>query len=208
MTSFEFVFCYSALNKFHIPVNHRNHHSFETNFHSSTLFTETDNPLSLSAELYLTSLSSDSGILTAKLSDISNSGEFDESPIRQQMEQGSEKYLGDLDDGNKSENGDEKRRLGRTDSVRARANMFQAMEEQLLKKNMDDVHISKCKTCEFFYFLHPLKSSNFRLRFLAKSYISSPTERLADFETENSHRDRGKSILRPCSRWNTVFALF
>lgn len=146
------MFHFSALNKYHSPLNHRNH-NFETHFHSSTLFAENENPLSLSAELCLTSLSSDSGILTAKLSDISNSGEFDKSPIRQQMENCSganERYFGDADDGNKTENGDEKKGLSRSDSVRARANMFQAMEEQRQKLNMDDAHrISKCKSRRF-----------------------------------------------------------
>lgn len=132
-------------------MNHRNH-SFETDFRSSTLFAEHEN-LSLSAELCLTSLSSDSGILTAKLSDKSNSGEeFDKSPIRQQMEHcGNEKYFGDADDGNKTETGDEKKSLSRSDSVRARANMFQAMEEQRLKLNTDDgQRISKCKNFKHF----------------------------------------------------------
>lgn len=127
-------------------MNHRNH-SLETNFRSSTLFAEHDNPLSLSAELCLTSLSSDSGILTAKFSDMSNSGELDKSPIRQQMENcGTEKYFGDVDE--KTDNGDEKKPLSRSDSVRARANMFQAMEEQRLKMNADDTQrLSKCKNC-------------------------------------------------------------
>lgn len=134
----------SALNKFHSPLNHRNH-SLETNFRSSTLFAENDNPLSLSADLCLTSLSSDSGILTAKFSDMSNSGELDKSPIRQQMEScGNERYFGDVDE--KTDNGDEKKPLSRSDSVRARANMFQAMEEQRLKMNTGDTQrLSKCK---------------------------------------------------------------
>lgn len=82
---------------------------------------------------------------------MSNSGEFDRSPIRQQMEScGNEKYFGDVDDGNKTENaGDEKKCLSRSDSVRARANMFQAMEEQRLKMagTDDGQRISKCKSC-------------------------------------------------------------
>lgn len=104
----------------------------------------------MSAELCLTSLSSDSGILTAKLSDLSNSGELDKSPIRQQMENyGNEKYFGDVAE--KTDNVEEKKGLSRSDSVRARANMFQAMEEQRLKMNTDDVQrISKCKNCELF----------------------------------------------------------
>lgn len=79
---------------------------------------------------------------------MSNSGEFDKSPIRQQMENGGkEKYFGDgIDDGNKTDNGDEKKPLSRSDSVRARANMFQAMEEQRLKMNTEDgQRISKCE---------------------------------------------------------------
>ncbi len=148
----------SALNKFHSPLHHRNH-SFETDFRSSTLFAEHENPLSLSAELCLTSLSSDSGILTAKLSDISNSGEFDKSPIRQQMESyGGKCFGGDADEiggSNKTENvGDEKKSgLSRSDSVRARANMFQAMEEQR-KLNTDNGQriISKCKKLKVLIF--------------------------------------------------------
>lgn len=85
---------------------------------------------------------------------MSNSGEFDKSPIRQQMENGgNEKYFGDIDDANKTENGDEKKGLSRSDSVRARANMFQAMEEQRLKMSTDDGshRISKCKNFAHFY---------------------------------------------------------
>lgn len=44
-----------------------------------------------------------------------------------------ERYFGDVDDGNKTDNGDERKPLSRSDSVRARANMFQAMEEQRSK---------------------------------------------------------------------------
>ncbi|XP_037029345.1 uncharacterized protein LOC119069403 isoform X2 [Bradysia coprophila] len=157
-----------ALNKFHSPLNHRNH-SFVTDFRSSTLFPEIENPLSLSAELCLTSLSSDSGILTAKLSDISNSGEFDKSPIRQQMENSgaTEKHFSDVDHGNKTENGEDRKPLSRSDSVRARASMFQAMEEQRSKQHLDDgQRLSK-----------------------SKSYVASQPEKVLDFDTKNDHRD-------------------
>lgn len=190
-----FLSTFSALNKFHSPLNHHNH-SFENDFRSSTLlFAEHENPLFLSAELCLTSLSSDSGILTAKLSDISNSGEFDKSPIRQQMENcGNEKYFGDVDDGNKTENGEEKKCLSRSDSVRARANMFQAMEEHRLKINTDDVQrIAKCKnrnSCCFF--MESLLNEFLDLLFTAKSYIASPPERVVEFDPKKEHRDNGE----------------
>ncbi|KAJ6642999.1 hypothetical protein Bhyg_07955, partial [Pseudolycoriella hygida] len=159
----------NALNKFPSPLNHRNH-DFETDFHSSTLLPQDENQLYLSADLCLTSLSSDSGILTAKLSDMSNSGEFDKSPIRQQMENyGNEKCFGEVDDSNKTENREGKINLSRSDSVRARANMFQAMEEQRLKMNTGEgQRLTK-----------------------SRSYISSTVEKVADFDVRKEPGDSG-----------------
>lgn len=187
-----YIFNSSALNKFHSPLNHRNH-SFEIDFRSSTLFPDTENPLSLSAELCLTSLSSDSGILTAKLSDISNSGEFDKSPIQQQMENSGAnlKYF-DIDEhGNKNDNGENRKSLSRSDSVRARASMFQAMEEQRSKTHMDDgQRLAKCKKS---YILIVEKIYLFlRICIVAKSYVAGPLERSHDFDTKNNHRNVGE----------------
>lgn len=65
---------------------------------------------------------------------------------------GNERYFGDVDDGPKGESGEEKKGLSRSDSVRARANMFQAMEEQRLKKSTDDAQrISKCKNWKILF---------------------------------------------------------
>lgn len=104
--------------------------------------------MSLSAELCLTSLSSDSGILTAKLSEMSNSGELDKSPMRFHMESGGEEKYPD-DHSERTENDEEMKHssLNRSNSVRARANIFQSMEEQRSKLKTDERQpMSRCKS--------------------------------------------------------------
>lgn len=121
------------------------------------------NPLSLSGELNLASLSSDSGVHTGKASEMSSSGDADtvhalKSPkqlpssdsfnssdktLDLAMDNDEPAILGtdDLDENDKPRSN-----LSRTNSVRARANMFQALEEQRLKQpeKTEEKPIRKC----------------------------------------------------------------
>lgn len=124
------------------------------------------NPLSLSGELNLTSLSSDSGVHTGKPSEMSSSGDADivehQSASNTPKHQATESFADKLaamndedptasvvvdepasDDATGPPTGSG---LTRKNSVKARASMFQALEERLLKQPLktEDKPTRKC----------------------------------------------------------------